>query len=56
VNVVLASDYEESLNRVVRGEAVAAALNYHVGPVLAARLFPGEFTVPPRMFREVPRV
>jgi hypothetical protein len=39
----------------MRGEAVAAALNYHVGPVLAARLFPGQFTVPRRMFREVPR-
>ncbi|HEY2229397.1 MAG TPA: transporter substrate-binding domain-containing protein [Xanthobacteraceae bacterium] len=55
VNVVLTTDYEESLTRVLRGEAVAAALNYHVGTVLAARRFPGQFTVPRRMFREIPQ-
>jgi len=53
VNVVLTTDYEDSLTRVMRGEAAAAALNYHVGTVLAARLFPDQFTVPHRMFREV---
>jgi polar amino acid transport system substrate-binding protein len=52
VKLVLTTDYEESLTRVVRGEAAAAALNYHVGTVLAARLFAGQFTVPRRMFRE----
>jgi polar amino acid transport system substrate-binding protein len=55
VNIVLTTDYEESLTRVMRGEAAAAALNYHVGTVLAARLFPGQFTAPRRMFREVPQ-
>jgi polar amino acid transport system substrate-binding protein len=52
VKLVLTTDYEESLTRVMRGEAAAAALNYHVGTVLAARLFAGRFTVPHRMFRE----
>ena len=41
VKLVVTKDYEESLTRLVRGEADAAALNYHVGTHLAARLYPG---------------
>ena len=53
VNLVLTTDYEESLGRVIRGEADAAALNYHVATVLANRLYPGQITLPHSMFREV---
>jgi polar amino acid transport system substrate-binding protein len=52
VTLVLTTDYEESLARVIGGDAEAAALNYHVGTVLAARLYPGQFTLPHTMFRE----
>jgi polar amino acid transport system substrate-binding protein len=55
VNLVLTTDYEDSLARVVRGEADAAALNYHVATVLATRLYPGQFTLPRSMFRETPQ-
>jgi len=49
VKLVVATDYEESLAGLVRGDADAAALNYHVGTALAARLYPGRVTMP-RMF------
>ena len=55
VKVVLTMDYEDSLTRVMHGDAAAAALNYHVGAVLASKLFAGQFTVPRRMFREIPQ-
>jgi hypothetical protein len=43
--------FSGAMPRKMAGEATAATLNYHVGTVLAARLFPGQFTVPHRMFR-----
>jgi polar amino acid transport system substrate-binding protein len=55
VNLILTTDYDESLTRVIRGEADAAALNYHVATVLATRLYPGQFTLPRSMFRETPQ-
>jgi polar amino acid transport system substrate-binding protein len=54
VNLVLAKDYEESLTRLIRGEADAAALNYHVGTHLAARLYPGQLVHSPRLLQELP--
>jgi polar amino acid transport system substrate-binding protein len=39
---------------VVRGEADAAALNFHVAARLAQELHPGRFTMPTRVFLETP--
>jgi len=54
VNLVVTADYEESLARLVRGDADAAALNYHVGAMLAARLYPGKVTMPRIFFTQNP--
>lgn len=51
---MVTEDYETSLARLVSGEADAAALNYQTGALLAARLYPGELTVPRVMFLELP--
>jgi polar amino acid transport system substrate-binding protein len=54
VNLVVTADYEESLARLVRGDADAAALNFHVGAMLAARLYPGKVTMPHIFFTQTP--
>jgi polar amino acid transport system substrate-binding protein len=56
VNLVVTTDYEESLIRVVAGAADAAALNYQAGAIIASRLYPGQVTLPRRMFQETPLV
>jgi ABC-type amino acid transport substrate-binding protein len=55
VKLVVTADYEESLARLVRGEADAAALNFHAGTRIAARLHPGQVTVPRTMFIQTPQ-
>ena len=52
VKLSLTTDYEQSLARVIDGSADAAALNYHAGAVIAARLYPGQITKPAAMFLE----
>jgi polar amino acid transport system substrate-binding protein len=52
VKLALTKDYEESLARVVGGEADAAALNYHAGTIIAGRLYRGQITMPRSLFRE----
>jgi ABC-type amino acid transport substrate-binding protein len=54
VKLVVAKDYEDSLTRLMRGEADAAALNYHVGTHLAARLYPGQLVHSPKLLQELP--
>ncbi len=54
VKLVVTNDYEDSLGRLVRGEADAAALGYHVGLRLSDRLYPGQIIGSPRMFMELP--
>jgi len=54
IKLVVTTDYEESLGRLVRGEAAAAALSYHVGSRLADRLYPGQVLGSPHMFLELP--
>ncbi len=54
VKLVVTKDYEDSLSRLVRGEADAAALNYHVGLAMAARLYPGQVIQSPKLFQELP--
>jgi polar amino acid transport system substrate-binding protein len=54
VKLVVTVDYEESLARLVRGEADAAALNFQAGARIAARLYPGQVTQPRKMFSELP--
>ena len=51
VKLVIAMDYEESLARLVKGEADAAALGFHVGIRIAARLYPSQVTEPRRCSR-----
>jgi polar amino acid transport system substrate-binding protein len=53
VMLVLTENYEESLARLIAGEAVAAALN-PAGACIAARLHPGQVTEPHTMFTELP--
>lgn len=55
VKLVVTADYEESLVRIVRGEADAAALNFQAGARIAARLYPGQVTVPRNMFIQTPQ-
>jgi hypothetical protein len=54
VKLVITTDYEESLARLVKGEADAAALGFHVGIRIAARLYPSQVTEPRSMFTELP--
>lgn len=54
VKLVITKDYEESLSRLVKGEADAAALGFHVGISIASRLYPGQVTLPQNMFTELP--
>jgi ABC-type amino acid transport substrate-binding protein len=53
VNLVVTTDYEDSLGRLVRGEASAAALSFHVGRRLADRLYPGQVIGSPHIFLEL---
>jgi polar amino acid transport system substrate-binding protein len=53
IKSVVTADYEESLDRLVRGEA-AAALSYHVGSRIADGLYPGQVRSSPHMFLELP--
>lgn len=55
VKLAVTVDYEESLARVVRGEADAAALNFQAGVRIAARLYPGQVTIPRSMFIQTPQ-
>jgi hypothetical protein len=48
--LVVTKDYEENLARVVAGQTDAAALNFHVDAIIAARLYLGQLT-PPRNSR-----
>ena len=48
--MVVTKDYEENLARVVAGQTDAAALNFHVDAIIAARLYLGQLT-PPRNSR-----
>ena len=54
VKLVVTTDYEDSLGRVVCGDADAAALGYHVGLRVSERLYPGQIIASPRMFIELP--
>ena len=54
VKLELTENYEDSLARLVSGKADAAALNFQVGVVLAARLYPGQVTIPRTMFSQAP--
>ena len=54
VNLVVTQDYEESLGRLVNGQADAAALNVSGGARIAVKLYPGQVTLPRIMFYEQP--
>jgi ABC-type amino acid transport substrate-binding protein len=54
VNLAVTKDYDESLARVMSGDAQAAALNFLAGGRIAARLYPGQFTLPHKMFYQQP--
>jgi polar amino acid transport system substrate-binding protein len=50
VKLVETTDYEDSLGRLIRGEADAAALSYHVGLRISERLYPGH-SIPSHVYR-----
>ena len=52
--LLLVKDYSEALETVLAGNADAAALNVHVGTDLIHRLFRGRFTLPDKVFLEMP--
>ena len=54
LKLLITKDYEESLSRLVKGEADVAALGFHVGISIAGRLYPGQVTLPQNMFTELP--
>jgi ABC-type amino acid transport substrate-binding protein len=54
VKLSVTTDYAQSLERVVDGEADAAALNYQAGAIIAGRLYADRITVPRKMFQEAP--
>lgn len=54
VNLVVTADYEESLARLMSGQAEAAALNVSAGGRIANKLYPGQITLPTIMFYEQP--
>jgi ABC-type amino acid transport substrate-binding protein len=54
IHVVATSSYQESLDRVVSGEADAAALNLQVGSNVVAESYAGKITVPTRTFSQAP--
>ena len=54
VNLMVTEDYEESLARVMAGQAAAAALNASAGGRIAARLYQNQFTIPKIMFYDQP--
>jgi ABC-type amino acid transport substrate-binding protein len=54
VKLIIATDYEESLVRLVKGEADVAALGFHVGASLAGRIYPGQVTRSRSMFTGLP--
>jgi ABC-type amino acid transport substrate-binding protein len=53
-HLVVTKDYEDTLTRLVRGEADAAALNNHVGAYMVARLYPGQVVHSPKLLQELP--
>ena len=54
VKLVTTVDYDESLAKLIAGEADAAALNFQVGAQLAAKTYPGKVTPADRFFLELP--
>jgi polar amino acid transport system substrate-binding protein len=54
IRLVVTKDYEESLAKLVSGEADAAALNLQVGARIADQLYPGRISHPDRYFWELP--
>jgi len=52
--LIVTADYDESLARLVNGEADAAAPNWQVGAMLAAKWYPGRITPADRLFLELP--
>ena len=52
VKLITTASYEDSLTRLVRGEADAAALNCQVGSHVIAQLYAGQVTVPRTRFAE----
>jgi len=54
VKLVVTATYDESLAKLMAGEADAAALNFQVGAGLADKLYPGRITRADRLFLELP--
>jgi len=53
IPLIMTQDYDETLTRLVAGQASAAALNLQVGRQLVAAQYAGQITLPDRYFWEV---
>lgn len=54
VRLLVTATYDESLAKLMSGEADAAALNFQVGAGVAEKLYPGKVTRADRLFLELP--
>lgn len=54
LGIIAARDYRDALQRVIDGEASAAALNFDAGKHRCEELFPGRFALPQRPFFDIP--
>ena len=52
--LIVTADYTESLEKLMQGEADAAALNLQVGSMLAAQQYPNKITPATHLFLELP--
>ena len=54
INIILTDDYDSALQDVIAGKADAAALNWHVGKMMVAQKYGGQFHVPKAPFNTMP--
>lgn len=54
INIILTEDYDSALKDTISGEADAAALNWHVGKMLIAQKYVGQFHIPDAPFNTMP--
>lgn len=54
IKIILTEDYDSALQDVMAGKADAAALNWHVGKMLVAQKYDGQFHIPKAPFNTMP--
>ena len=54
ISIILTDDYDSALMDVLAGKADAVALNWHVGKMLVAQTYDGQFHIPKAPFNTMP--